>query len=450
VLLVGVARPEGFSETERDLAETLVETTRSALERAARERTRREQGGALERRTRRPKRLDETVEILRAGSDILADAHSRDEIERAVCERVTEMDPIRFAWFGRKDPATGTIEPRHEAGDGQGYLDTLLASGDGIEQSPGNTALRRNEPHRVRDVSTAQTAGAWREHALERGFRSVSSVPVASGDSTYGVLSVYSGRPGFFDERIGAALQEYTTLAAHAIQSVKRNRAIVSERVTEVELEITDPSFPALRFASYTDSRVELEGVVPADDTSLRTFVRVEDADPDDVAAFASRSPVVERIDPITATGDEQWYECEIDDSCFIHRLLDRGAVVQRLSAHDGTARLVVHLPREGSVREFVDRFTRRYSPVDLIGRRDRDIPPQPRQSFRREMEEELSDRQLEILTTAYWGGYFEWPRDRTGEEIAEVLGVTQPTVNRHLRNAQRKILSLLFDRDRG
>lgn len=41
-----------------------------------------------------------------------------------------------------------------------------------------------------------------------------------------------------------------------------------------------------------------------------------------------------------------------------------------------------------------------------------------------------------EVLGTAYFAGFFDWPRASTGEDVAELLGVPQPTVNRHLRLA--------------
>jgi len=62
---------------------------------------------------------------------------------------------------------------------------------------------------------------------------------------------------------------------------------------------------------------------------------------------------------------------------------------------------------------------------------------------------ESLTDRQLEVLRTAYFGGFFEWPRESTGEEVAELLDVSQPTVNRHLRLGQRALLAQLFGHDR-
>jgi len=36
---------------------------------------------------------------------------------------------------------------------------------------------------------------------------------------------------------------------------------------------------------------------------------------------------------------------------------------------------------------------------------------------------EKLTDRQLEVIQTAYYSGYFESPRENTGEDVAEMLG---------------------------
>ena len=57
-----------------------------------------------------------------------------------------------------------------------------------------------------------------------------------------------------------------------------------------------------------------------------------------------------------------------------------------------------------------------------------------------------LTDRQLEVLRTALSAGYFEWPRENDGSEVASRLDITQPTLNKHLRLAERKVFGLLFE----
>ncbi|WP_234403482.1 helix-turn-helix domain-containing protein [Halarchaeum acidiphilum] len=52
-----------------------------------------------------------------------------------------------------------------------------------------------------------------------------------------------------------------------------------------------------------------------------------------------------------------------------------------------------------------------------------------------------LTDKQLQALRTAYVNGYFEWPRETTGEDVASELGVSGPTFHQHLRKALARLL---------
>jgi predicted DNA binding protein len=41
--------------------------------------------------------------------------------------------------------------------------------------------------------------------------------------------------------------------------------------------------------------------------------------------------------------------------------------------------------------------------------------------------------------------GYFEWPRENSGEDVADALGITQPTLNKHVRLGERTVFDILF-----
>ncbi|KPN30878.1 bacterioopsin transcriptional activator [Halolamina pelagica] len=57
-----------------------------------------------------------------------------------------------------------------------------------------------------------------------------------------------------------------------------------------------------------------------------------------------------------------------------------------------------------------------------------------------------LTDRQQEVLRTAYREGYFERPRAANATELAEQLGISQSTFAEHLTAAQRKLFGDVFD----
>jgi predicted DNA binding protein len=65
---------------------------------------------------------------------------------------------------------------------------------------------------------------------------------------------------------------------------------------------------------------------------------------------------------------------------------------------------------------------------------------------FRETLADELTERQATALRAAYFGGYFEWPRDSTAEELADSLDVSSPTLHNHLRTAQQKLLRAFLE----
>mgnify|MGYP000619212016 CR=1 FL=1 len=57
----------------------------------------------------------------------------------------------------------------------------------------------------------------------------------------------------------------------------------------------------------------------------------------------------------------------------------------------------------------------------------------------------DLTDRQRATVEAAYYAGFFEWPRDATGEGVAEQLEIAPPTFHQHLRKAERKVFDSIF-----
>ena len=53
-------------------------------------------------------------------------------------------------------------------------------------------------------------------------------------------------------------------------------------------------------------------------------------------------------------------------------------------------------------------------------------------------------------MDAAYHSGFFEWPRDTSGEEVAASLDVSPPTFHQHLRKAERKLFESLLSAPMG
>nr|WP_255457504.1 helix-turn-helix domain-containing protein [Halorussus sp. JP-T4] len=57
-----------------------------------------------------------------------------------------------------------------------------------------------------------------------------------------------------------------------------------------------------------------------------------------------------------------------------------------------------------------------------------------------------MTEKQRTALQAAYFGGYYEYPRESTGEEVADSLDISSPTLHQHLRAAQRKLVGTFLD----
>jgi PAS domain S-box-containing protein len=146
---------------------------------------------------------------------------NRAEIERVVCETLSESAPYLFAWFGTVTDDNRLV-PAAWAGVERGYLDDVTVTTDRSPtgQGPSGRAARSGEPRATQNIREDPDFEPWREAAERRGYESSASIPVAFGDTRYGILNVYADRPHAFDERELEVLGELGTIVAHAIHRV--------------------------------------------------------------------------------------------------------------------------------------------------------------------------------------------------------------------------------------
>jgi hypothetical protein len=61
-------------------------------------------------------------------------------------------------------------------------------------------------------------------------------------------------------------------------------------------------------------------------------------------------------------------------------------------------------------------------------------------------LEGDLTERQLTALRAAYFAGYFRRPRDSTGADLADRMGITKQTFHHHLRKAEESVFRQIFE----
>lgn len=215
--------------------------------------------------------------------------------------------------------------------------------------------------------------------------------------------------------------------------------------VTEIEFRIPEAVHPMVEVSRRRACEVRLRAILPRGDGAYAEFFGVSHADAEGVVAGMAaetdarllhredRSPVVEVL---------------VDASAPAVFLSRSGALLRAVSAVRGTGRAVAQIPPSEDAGTVVARFLDEYPRAELAAKRDLDrfVPVLEDDRCVRAVGDALTDRQLEVLAAAHRAGYFEWPREETGEELAARLDVSAATMHKHLRIAERKLVEGFFD----
>lgn len=315
-------------------------------------------------------------------------------------------------------------------------------------EEPTGRAMRTGHRQIENNLRTDPPFESWRREALRRGYRSILAIPLTYEDSRYGVLSLYGGEPDAFTETEQEVLGELGEIIAYAINAIERKRALIGDSSVELEFRISDPEIGALQLLQATNAdEFQFDSIVHNSDDSIRVFftMRGKDLDKGLAEEFAQNALMVKNYSLLSESENELQWEASLTGPNIFVNVLNHGAVPQTMTAAGDAARLRLEVPQGTDVRRFVEMMQTKYEGTELIARRKRDRPIQTQQEFQSELDEYITERQEETLRTAYWGGFFEWPRESTGEEIAEILDVSQPTFTRHLRAAERNLYAMLF-----
>ena len=401
--------------------------------------------------------LDDLNTALRELTHAVLETPPQAELEAVVCETLAETDHYTCVQIGTVDARSDSFTVRATAGDCERIDSTAVTAEPATAEStpPGSTdtarvfgvtAIRQAVWTGQLQTTTQLVDNAafdWRtdsDHPTEN--LALAAVPISHDGTTYGLCLLYSDRPTAFDADERAILGDLGTLVGHAVAAAERRQALMNETVIEVELRLSE--FIPQPTPPPDDWRVEITHTVEASESGYNMFGTVEAADLSAVEAV---------FDPLAAFRlsllGQQGETCRIrlwsGQECVIPLLASHGWSTESTTLANGDAYLTVRLPAGDSVRTLVETVAETVPNVELLARRQRhDTRPDPRTE--RVPVDTLTDRQQSVLETAYAAGYFEWPRDSSGEEVAETLGISPPTFHQHLRVGQQKLMDALFD----
>ncbi|MDJ1434425.1 PAS domain S-box protein [Halostagnicola sp. A-GB9-2] len=444
-VLAAVSTEHGqYDEETFELVKLFGATAEAALDRIGRTHRLREREQELKQQNMRLERINRASQLREEIEEHLLRSNTRSEIERGICEQLVEMTECSFAWIGEPDPGGNHIVPRTNAGRGAEYLEEVsVTTVDDSATEPAGRTVRSETPTYIENVASELRNGEWRTAALSRNFQSVYSVPLVYDDFMYGVLTLYGTQFEAFDETIRSMLEELGETIAYAIDTVKRTNPLTESGRTEIELEIEDGSV-LNEIAETFDTSVWLEGAIPQSDGSTIVFARTTNVTDPDWTSLEGISDVSTIVDG----DDSSTIQLRLDTEFFGSVVETNGGVLREFFTDESGTRATVDVPHSVDVREVISGINRRGFDSRMIARHEKSSETQPvlGASSRNLLLEEFTERQREVVQTAYHGGFFEWPRRTTGEEVASSLDISSPAFHKHVRSTQQKVFSSLFD----
>jgi hypothetical protein len=388
----------------------------------------------------------------RAVTHALLDSTDHEEIETATCGALADGRAYEFAWIDRATVSDRRREWRASSGidpdaveriapdewdDEEPIADLTDATAVSDDRYGDRTVLVAD------DVTATLEADSFENDAFEG---TVARIPLAYGDTVYGTLSVATERPAAFGDDERAWLATIGRQVGYAIAAIRRRNLLLSDRVTELEVVCRDDRSFFVDVSRRLDCRFELDSLVPIDESTQLYYVRLEDASPADVFDLADDEPGIEDC-RLVETDEEGWrIEVVVDGSCPIVTLTEYGVTVHEAVFEGGTATITGDCAVDADLRTIVDGLRSAFPDSELVGKRETERAVQTAREFREGLEDRLTDRQEAALRAAYFGGYYDWPRESTAEEVADAMGVSSPTLHNHLRKGQHELLRTFFD----
>jgi predicted DNA binding protein len=444
LVVAGVeSQTDGLTEFIESAAGTLAIGVRQATQKASIDRLRSD----IEHREEAMTRVTRALTSFTRATDRILGAGSRSEVDRVLVEFVEANWP--YGWVGDYRPQEQTVVPRETTDPDGPAMDVTTRPSD---TPPALEAATTREP-----VCTEQTAGRqnrseWASRMLTHGYQSTVTVPITDQGVVYGVLEVAGTQPDAFDD---VAVESFRTVCRAAANRLKQlDRAVsTSSDGSAIEVDISfegsRPLFPSLP----TGASVQVQRLDTVDSRKKTLELLFSGIRPAALENYISETPGLygTQIDTAASSTDGgtatvRLYTERRDPTRALFETLDTNNVRLCAARSNAAAELVTLRATQANVRAAVktvgDRFTDGRIAAKRTGQAETAVAGPSDQLAA------LTDRQREIIRTAHREGYYDQPKGINGSELGELFGISRSTVHEHLRTAERKLMTELFESD--
>lgn len=434
-----------FDDFAVEVAELIATTTEAALDRANRtQKLRRRERESL-MQAQRLERVHQLNDEIRTITQSLVDARSREAIKQQVCDSIVSLDQFEYAWIGEPNPTTNEVIINNQVGSPSRYLEMIDLDLDTDNTQPAVRATRTRSTVNESDIAAKSNREEWRNTALLYDFRSVISVPLLHDDVLYGVLTIYSSKPDNFGDLTTPVLTELGELIAYALNTVDQRRTLLGSGASDVVFELTDGDDVFVDLAAHLSGELQVKTIIPRSEKSYLVHLLFDSADPEEMLSIPEKITAIEDVRSLSEP-DSDLYEIILIGDCIATTLADLGADLRTVTVSESYYRLEVLIPEDRNPQTCIRYLKNKYPDIDPIARQHNTSDSSL--SKTQLLYETLTDRQRDILEAAYYNGFFDQRRKRTGSEIADSLDISQPAFSKQLRAAQLNLMnSILEDR---
>jgi VCBS repeat-containing protein len=373
------------------------------------------------------------------------------------CKIIVDDHDYTGAWIGAIEAGPETVIIPQAVEGCADYLDVLAEQGQVHPDSPDPVvrAVERDQPVvvSVRDTATKTesftqyyTAAAdWADLARDHGFTAAVALPIQHDSVRVGVLCVYlstDSRP--LTSRRWTVLRQYADLVGRVHQTAELRRSLLADPIITFDIEIADEAAPLAELTARLDSSGTLRvlSIDQRDDGTVRYLISVSNTSVEQLQTAALTCDTL-KVSSMTET--ETGIRCDVYSGVVppIETIVAHGARVEEISASDGRVTATLAVTDHSVVSSTTSALREEFDMVTVTMLWNDHITTRPR---RESPLESLTDKQQSVLREAYFRGYFERPRDINATELAESLDIARATMTQHLRAAEAKVFSELFE----
>nr|WP_236996003.1 bacterio-opsin activator domain-containing protein [Natronorubrum daqingense] len=237
---------------------------------------------------------------------------------------------------------------------------------------------------------------------------------------------------------------EYVVVAFEDVTALKRReKRLTSDHVRHLEFRADESAVPPSLRVEDSETHLDIDSVVPLPDGTTVQYMGTADLPASDLVTAVEEVPHYLDARLLSSIEGYNRVEAHAESSTVSQVFTSLGGRARTIVIAPHEVRFLGELPGDVDPRQAADGIREFHSNVELVSE---DLVYSPHLLYD-VVADALTERQLAVLDTAYFGGYFDSPRASTGDELADRFGVTRQTFNQHLRKAQQIVFRHLFEK---